>query len=48
VDALELATCDDLVAAMLRFADLRRRGRRIAAGGRLPPHLGGSHDLHVA
>lgn len=48
VDTLELSTSDDLVDAMLRFADLRKRSRRLAAGGSLPRHLGGSHDIHVA
>jgi uncharacterized protein (DUF58 family) len=48
VDALELSTADDLVDAILRFADLRRRRRNLPAGGSLPRHLGGSHDVHVA
>ena len=39
VDALELATDDDLMDAILRFADLRKRRSRIAAGGALPQHL---------
>ena len=39
VDALELATDDDLVDAILRFADLRKRRTQLAAGG-LPTHLG--------
>ena len=38
VDALELATDDDLVDAILRFADLRKRRTQLAAGG-LPAHL---------
>jgi uncharacterized protein (DUF58 family) len=33
VDALELLTADDLVEAVLRFADLRKRRSRLAAGG---------------
>jgi uncharacterized protein (DUF58 family) len=41
VDALELATDDDLVDAILRFADLRKRRSQLAAGGVLPRHLGG-------
>jgi uncharacterized protein (DUF58 family) len=41
VDALELATEDDLVDVILRFADLRKRRSRLAAGGGLPAHLGG-------
>ena len=40
VDALELATDDDLVDAILRFADLRKRRSQLAAGGGLPTHLG--------
>ena len=39
VDALELATGDDLVDAILRFADLRKRRSQLATGG-LPAHLG--------
>jgi uncharacterized protein (DUF58 family) len=48
VDALELSTADDLVDAILRFADLRKRRRQLSAGGSLPAHLGGSRDFHVA
>jgi uncharacterized protein (DUF58 family) len=40
VDALELCTDDNLVDAILRFADLRKRRTRLAAGGGLPQHLG--------
>jgi uncharacterized protein (DUF58 family) len=40
VDALELATGDDLLDAILRFADLRKRRSQLAAGGGLPAHLG--------
>ena len=40
VDALELATDDDLVDAVLRFADLRKRRSQLAAGGGLPKHFG--------
>jgi len=40
VDTLELATDDDLLDAILRFADLRRQRSRIAAGGGAPSHLG--------
>ena len=32
VDALELSTADDLVDAILRFADLRKRRNQLAAG----------------
>jgi uncharacterized protein (DUF58 family) len=39
VDALELATDDDLMDAILRFADLRKRRTRLAGGGVLPRHL---------
>ena len=39
VAALELATDDDLLDALLRFAELRRRQRRLASGGALPSHL---------
>jgi uncharacterized protein (DUF58 family) len=38
VDALELATDDDLGDAILRFADLRKRRTRIASG-KIPRHL---------
>ena len=40
VDALELSTDSDLVDAILRFADLRKRRSQLATGGGLPPHLG--------
>jgi uncharacterized protein (DUF58 family) len=40
VDALELATDDHLVDAIMRFADLRKRRGQLAAGGALPSHLG--------
>ncbi len=43
VDALELSTDDDLVDAISRFTDLRKRRSRLsgahAAAGRLPAHL---------
>jgi uncharacterized protein (DUF58 family) len=48
VDTLELSTTDDLIDAILRFADLRKRRRQLSAGGSLPQHLGGSHDVHLA
>ena len=48
VDALELSTNDDLVDAILRFADLRKRRSQLAAGGGLPQHVRGSHDLSMA
>jgi uncharacterized protein (DUF58 family) len=40
VDALELSTYDNLVDAILRFADLRKRRSQLATGGGLPQHLG--------
>ena len=40
VDALELSTDDDLVDAILRFADLRKRRSQLATGGGLPQHVG--------
>jgi uncharacterized protein (DUF58 family) len=40
VDTLELGTEDDLAAALLRFADLRKQRSRLAAGATLPAHLG--------
>ena len=43
VDALELATADDLADAILRFADLRKQRTRLSGGGRaaaMPQHLG--------
>ncbi|MGH7926740.1 MAG: DUF58 domain-containing protein [Candidatus Binatia bacterium] len=48
VDALELSTDDNLVDAILRFADLRKRRSQLAARGNLPRHLRGSHDLSMA
>ena len=48
VDALELSTNDDLVDAILRFADLRKRRSQLAAGGNLPKHLRGSDDVSMA
>jgi uncharacterized protein (DUF58 family) len=47
VDALELSTNDDLIDAILRFADLRKRRSQLA-GGSLPQHLRGSHDISMA
>ena len=40
VDALELSTGDDLVSALMRFADLRKQRSRLAAGASFPTHLG--------
>ncbi len=39
VDALELSTDDALLAALLRFADLRKQRSRLAAGASWPGHL---------
>ncbi|AMO25253.1 ATPase [Ramlibacter tataouinensis] len=39
VDALELSTDGDLVDAVVRFADMRKRRARLSAGGSLPAHL---------
>ena len=43
VDALELSTDDDLVSALLRFTDMRKRRSRLSGGnvgsGKLPTHL---------
>ena len=38
-DALELATDDDVLDAMLRFADLRRQRARLKSPARFPAHL---------
>ena len=40
VDVLELSTDDQLLSALLRFADLRKQRSRLAAGATLPAHLG--------
>lgn len=48
VDALELSTDGDLVDAILRFADLRKRRSQLAAGGSLPDHLRGRHEVSMA
>jgi len=39
VDTLELSTGDDLVQALLRFTDMRKRRSRVGAGGKLATHL---------
>jgi len=43
VDALELSTDDDLVSALMRFTDMRKRRSRLSGGhagnGKLPAHL---------
>jgi uncharacterized protein (DUF58 family) len=38
-DTLELATDDDLLESMLRFAAMRRQRSRLKVGGRWPAHL---------
>jgi uncharacterized protein (DUF58 family) len=48
VDALELCTDDDLVDAIMRFADLRKRRSQLASGGGLPRHLEASNDVSMA
>ena len=48
VDTLELATDDDLVGAVIRFADLRKRRSQLAVGGGLPRHLEARRVLPVA
>ena len=39
VDALELSTDDDLVDAIRRFADMRKRRSRLSTGASMPRHL---------
>lgn len=39
VDTLELSTQDDLVEAVMRFADLRKRKSRMSGAGAMPAHL---------
>ena len=39
VDALELSTDGDLLDAIQRFTDLRKRRARLSAGGNMPLHL---------
>jgi uncharacterized protein (DUF58 family) len=48
VDALELCTDDDLVDAIMRFADLRKRRSQLATGGAIPRHLEASNDVSMA
>lgn len=48
VDALELATDEDLAGAVLRFADLRKRRTQLAVGGGLPKHLEAKRVVRVA
>jgi uncharacterized protein (DUF58 family) len=39
VDALELSTDDDLLDAIRRFADMRKRRSRLSTGAPMPSHL---------
>ena len=39
VDTLELQTNGDLVEALMRFTDMRKRRSRLSAGGAMPAHL---------
>ena len=39
VDALEIATDGEIVDAIMRFADLRKRRSQLAAGGPVPQQL---------
>jgi uncharacterized protein (DUF58 family) len=48
VDALELATDDDIAGAIMRFADLRKRRSQLAVGGALPKHLEARRVVPVA
>jgi len=48
VDALELATDDDIPGAIMRFADLRKRRSQLAVGGGLPKHLEARRVVPVA
>ena len=48
VDALELATDDDLADAILRFADMRKRRSRLAAGAVLPRLPEPTDDVSLA
>ncbi len=47
-DTLELATDDDLLDALLRYADLRRQRSRVSAGRRFPAHLRSHLQAEVA
>jgi len=39
IDALELSTDDDLIDAIRRFADMRKRRSRLSSGAPMPSHL---------
>jgi uncharacterized protein (DUF58 family) len=45
-DTLELSTDDDLVDALVRFVDLRRRRQRLNHGSALPAHLRPAAPAH--
>ena len=47
VDTLELQTGGDLVDALMRFTDMRKRRSRMSAGGALPAHFS-AHLKHAA
>ena len=48
VDAIELATDDDLADTIYRFADLRKRRIQLNAGGGMPAHLEKNREVPVA
>jgi uncharacterized protein (DUF58 family) len=39
IDALELSTDDDLIDAIRRFADMRKRRSRVSSAAPMPTHL---------
>ena len=47
-DTLELATDDDLLDALLRYADLRRQRARLKTPLRFPAHLKQRAEVHGA
>ena len=47
IDALEIATDDDLVDSVMRYADLRRRRSRLSSSGALPAHLNPAFSAHA-
>ena len=44
VDTLELSTDDDLVHAIMRFAEMRKRRSRLSGVGAMPVHLQAAHQ----
>lgn len=48
VDTLELATDDEVINAVVRFAELRKQRMRLSSGGKLPGHIGRSHAVALA